>query len=271
MRPDVNKPVENPKLSSLFLELKSADDSRRPQIREAIAEEIALNAYLLAIIHMDESNSVHKDDGTFELKKGATIEFEMLKAGDTFFMPVFTDWNELLKCEEYQKRYKEYSLQTLIVSFDDMAAITAGQKGIAVNPYSDNFVIGPKDLVHMKEHKDMVTKGSAEMTITEDTKVLIGDPANYPTEMVEAIKKYAKKNKAIKAIWLKLMTRGDEQSHLAIVDFVGDRNAVFGGIAGAARPYFNGMYLDMVPYADSFGQQAATGEPFYRRKKGLFG
>jgi len=271
MRPDVNKPVENPKLSSLFLELKNADDSRRPQIREAIAEEIALNAYLLAIIHMDESNSVHKDDGTLELKKGATIEFEMLKAGDTFFMPVFTDWNELLKCEEYQKRYKEYSLQTLIVSFDDMAAITAGQKGIAVNPFSDNFAIGPQDVMHIKNHKDLVTKGSTEVTMAKDTTVQIGDPANYPTEMVEAIKKYAKKNKAINAIWLKLMTRDGEQSHLAIVDFVGNRKAVFGVIAEAARPYFNGMYLDMVPYADSFGQQAAKGEPFYRRKKGLFG
>ena len=271
MRPDVNKPVENPKLSSLFLELKSADDSRRPQIREAIAEELALNAYLLAVIHMDENNSVHKDDGTFELKKGATIEFEMLKAGDTFFMPVFTDWNELLKCEEYQKRYKEYSLQTLIVSFDDMAAITAGQKGIAVNPFSDNLAIGPQDVMHIKNHKDLVTKGSTEVTMAEDTTVQIGDPANYPTEMVEAIKKYAKKNKAINAIWLKLMTRDGEQSFLAIVDFVGDRKAVFGGIAEAARPFFNGMYLDMVPYADNFGQQAAKGDPFDKRKKGVFG
>jgi hypothetical protein len=30
------------------------------------------------------------------------------------------------------------------------------------------------------------------------------------------------------------------------------------------------MYLDMVPYHDDFGQRAATGKPFYRRKMGLF-
>ena len=28
--------------------------------------------------------------------------------------------------------------------------------------------------------------------------------------------------------------------------------------------------IDMVPHTDDFGKDAANGEPFYKRKKGLF-
>jgi len=39
-----------------------------------------------------------------------------------------------------------------------------------------------------------------------------------------------------------------------------------------ARPYLSeGMYIDMVPFSDDFGRGTAEGEPFYRRKRGLFG
>ena len=145
------------------------------------------------------------------------------------------------------------------------------EKGIVINPYSDNFVISPQNVIHMKDHKDMVTKGYSEQKVSKDTQVMIGEPAVYPTEMVQSIKEFANKNKAIKAIWLKLMMKDGEQSYLVIVDFKGDQNMVFAGIADAARPYLNGMYIDMVPYADRFGQKAATGQPFYRRKIGLFG
>ena len=51
-----------------------------------------------------------------------------------------------------------------------------------------------------------------------------------------------------------------------VVDFTGDREAVLNGLGNAASPYVpKGFYLDMIPYTDSFGQQAATGEPYYKR------
>jgi len=67
------------------------------------------------------------------------------------------------------------------------------------------------------------------------------------------------------------MVKENEKSYLLIVDFKGDRNSVFSAIANAAIPHIhNGMPVDMVPFTDKFGRDAATGEPFYRRKKGLF-
>ena len=67
------------------------------------------------------------------------------------------------------------------------------------------------------------------------------------------------------------MKKEGEESYLVIVDFHGNPDPVFKGIGDAASPFLpKGMYIDMVPYAVPYGKRAATGEPMYRRKKGLF-
>lgn len=56
------------------------------------------------------------------------------------------------------------------------------------------------------------------------------------------------------------------------MDFQGEKEVVFGAIAAAAKPYLKEMYLDMVPLEMEFGQSVVQNvEPFYQRKKGLFG
>ena len=98
----------------------------------------------------------------------------------------------------------------------------------------------------------------------------IGDPAEYTVEMAEAIKRYAEKNKGIRAIWLKLMIKEGEKSYLLIVD-ADDAPAFFNGIGEAAKSHIGkGMFLDMVPYNSEFGRKAAAGKPFYKRSKGIF-
>jgi len=265
---DVNKPVENPELSALLKQLKDADEAKRNELREKIAEELAMKSHLLAIVRIDDQNVERKEDGTAVFKKDSKLSFVMLQdQGGRTYLPVYTDWTEIGKNE----KFKDQPVNTFILSFDDMAAITAGKAGIAVNPYSDNFVITAENVVHMKQHKDSIVKGYSENVVKETMKVQIGEPADYPHEMVESIRKYAKTNKDIEAIWLKLMVKENEKSYLLIVDFKGDRNSVFSAIANAAIPHIhNGMPVDMVPLTDKFGRDAATGEPFYRRKKGLF-
>ena len=94
----------------------------------------------------------------------------------------------------------------------------------------------------------------------------LGEPREYPKEMVEAISAYAKDVSAIKAIWLKLMIKEGEQSFLLIVDAEGDVRSLFQGIANVAVKHLpKGMYIDMVPANEEFGKSAATGEPFYER------
>ncbi len=265
---DVNKPLENPNLSALLKKFNNCDDSKRQEQQEKIAEELAMNANLLAMVNLDEAKIEHKDDHTEAFKKGSYVSFAMFQAANEIaYLAVFTDWNEIYKNEEM----KNTKVNTFILSFDDMAAITAGKAGIVINPFSDNFIITPENVVHIKQHKDNITRGYSEHVVEKETPVKIGEPSDYPTEMVEAIRSYAKTNKNIKSIWLKLMIKDNEQSYLLILDFKGDANTVFSAISRAATPHIhNGLPIDMVPFASEFGKNSAIGKPFYRRKKGLF-
>ena len=267
MQPDVNKPIENPKLKALINDLRNADSAHFAAANEAIAEEIAMNAYLLAVINMDRSGIESNNDGTATIKKGTVLSFEYLTDGTgRAFLPVFTDWDELRKWDKYHDAF----VQTLILSFDDMCAITAGKSGIVVNPFSDNYVISAENVLSMKHHKDILTKGFSKEVIKKDTKVQIGVPAEYPTQMATAIKRYAEKYRGIRAIWLKLMIKEGEKSYLLIVD-ADDASTFFNGIGEATKSYLKkGMFLDMVPYDSEFGRKAATGKPIYKRSKGIF-
>ena len=159
----------------------------------------------------------------------------------------------------------------MILPFDQMAFYAEGGKGIVVNPFTDNFIISPENLARMKQRREEAEKGFYAQKITKETTVRIGDPANDPTELKAALSRYAVQTKSIKAMWLKLMEREGELSYLVVVDLEGDMNAAFKGIGDAAAPYLqHGMYVDMVPYDRDFGRRAAAGEPFYRKKKGLF-
>lgn len=87
--------------------------------------------------------------------------------------------------------------------------------------------------------------------------------------MVKAMIHFMKTQKAIKKAFLRKMIKDDEMSYLVIVDFIGDKETIFKGIADAALPYLNGMYLDLHE-ADKWAMDICKDvKPFY--KKGLLG
>lgn len=262
---DVNKPVENPKLSALLEQRRNTPPSQHASINNAVAEEIALHAKLLAVITLDPDAVELHEDGKAVIKKDTQLTFAMFTdPKGNAFMPVFTDWPSLYAGEVY----KDGNVQTLVVGFDDIYAITGGHAGAVINPFTDNFVITSRNLTQMKQQRDIVLNGVSKQVIQKDTTVQIGEPKEYPHEMVNAVKAYAEKNKEINAIWLKLMIKEGEQSYLLIVDHSGNADEIFKGIADAAVPHIhNGMYVDMLGYDNQSGRNAARGEPFYRKKK----
>lgn len=263
--PDVNTPVENPKLTELLAKYREADNAEASALKKQIIEEIATNAWLLLVFEMDDTDMTDNGNGTCTFNEGGIMSIPMFDATDgaDAYIPVYTDWPELQKGPQYIGN----QTKTLIVSFDDLAAIAGIDKGITVNPYSDPFVITPQDVLRMKIQKGYLITGSTTKTAQKDTKVTLADPGELAAEMAEAAVQYAQGNPDISAFWLKLMTSEEEQSLLMVIDFTGDQETVFSGIADAATPFLpEGYYLDMISCDDSFGQQAATGEPYYKRQ-----
>ena len=62
MQPDINQPIENPKLKDLISDLRKADNAHFAAVNEAIAEEIAMNAFMLAVINTDGAGIENNND-----------------------------------------------------------------------------------------------------------------------------------------------------------------------------------------------------------------
>ena len=111
---------------------------------------------------------------------------------------------------------------------------------------------------------------SNPITVEKTTQVLIGEPADYPHGLVEAVRTLLKTMREVKKAWLLFMQKDGEQSFLIVVDFQGDHRKIFDAIGQAATSHLKpGQFIDMVPFGDGFGRNAVKNhKPFY--KKGLF-
>lgn len=267
---DVNKPVTNPDLVKA-LELMREENTPGNQSR--VLNEV-MRAHFLAPVTITPVPKAEGEDGKAVLKEKTTIQFALLTdSGGQAFFPAFTDWEELGKWSREENR------QTLILTFDDYAAMIldeeATAQGFVINPYGDSLPLNRSFVESLRDQKAQKMQQGSEgegrvqpIMIEKDTTVQLGQPSEYPKELVQALCAHFKKRKAVSAAYLQLMIRNGERSYLVVVDFKGERRAVFDEIAAVATPHLNGMYIDLIPLDSEFGQSAVQGvEPFYKKKK----
>jgi hypothetical protein len=248
---DVNQPVTNPELVKSineFLKEKSAENEF------FLIQEITKANFITPIIFQGEI-----EDGV--LKKDSIMSFKLItNSSDESFHLAFTDWEELGKWSKEPE-------QTLISTYDDlkhMVLKSDGIKGFVINPFNQNFVITPEIMEYFSRRK-------SEIVIKENTKIMLGQPANYPHEMVNALSNFFQKNKGIESAYMFLAHKeGDLKPNLLfIIDFSGDKDVLFPRIAAVAQDFLGkDEYIDMIPLNSSFGKDAIKDStPFYKRKK----
>ena len=136
-------------------------------------------------------------------------------------------------------------------------------KGFVINPFGQNIIITPELMQYFSSRK-------SEVVIQKDTKVMLGQPANYPHDMVNALSSFFKKHKEVKSAYLFLIHKeGEEKPNLLLViDFTGDKAILFPKIAAIAQSYLNkGEYIEIVPRDCEFGMDATKdATPFYKKK-----
>lgn len=262
-RPDVNQPVENRRLKAL---LEKWRDNGTEENTSNVLEEIVLRAWFLSVFESSEEPR-HESGEKAVFEKDTVLSFPMLSGADgKMFHPVFTDWEELGRWQGLAT-----PLKTLILSFDDFHAMISKREdvaGVVVNPFGVSFSIPRERMSSLKERKELAKTGATSIVVEKETPVKLGTPKVYPDRIVRAISEHLRQHPEVSRVWLRLMIREKEQSFLLVVDFAGEAQEVFGGIADAARPFLNEMFLDMVPLDSSFGQQATEGvEAFYKRGK----
>ncbi|HOL10790.1 MAG TPA: enhanced serine sensitivity protein SseB C-terminal domain-containing protein [Bacillota bacterium] len=181
-------------------------------------------------------------------------------AANDAFLLAFTDWDELVKWSTEKE-------ETLICTYDDLKTMVLNDpdqiKGFVINPFGQNVVITP-ELIHY------IAQRTSEIVIEKDTQILLGQPAEYPQEMVNALSVFFREEKPeVESAYLFLAHKeGDEKPNLLlIIDFKGEQSSVFPQIAAVANRYLaEDEYIDLVAFDCDFGRDATKdATPFYRR------
>lgn len=252
---NVNEPVENPKLVDAINTLITESNNLNENVFISELE----NAHFLTPMRFDGKI----ENGV--VKKNSTMSLHLItdKNEKSYFM-AFTDWDELRKWN------KEY-VETLILTYRDLAEMITQDKvnvcGFTINPLGQNIII-TNDIVAYFQNK------RTQITIEEEEKVLIGEPATYPSDMIESLKKLFEKTKTISSAFLVyIFYENKNQGNLLLIIDSASSREIFPVIGSHAQGFLSeGEYIDIVELDSEFGRKASKDfKPFYKRKKfGLF-
>ena len=257
---DLNQPVTNPALKRALEEMHR--ENTRPNQERALDE--LLQAQLLSPVTITPPPP--KGDGKTgqtRLDQNTKIQFSLLTTQDgRSFFPAFTDWEELRKLSQ------EPQQQTLVLGFADYAAMIlrdSAAAGLAVNPFGDSLTMERPMVEYLERRRRELEEGLRPEKIEKDTRVMVGEPAQFPQALADAVRERAAALPEVARIWLRLMVREGQESYLLVVDHTGSEGQLFAALAQAARPYVGDMGVDLVPYDSGLGRSAAQGQPFYQR------
>lgn len=242
---DMEKSYDDFRLKMFLNEMK---ENRTDSITNMVIEELVMRAqFVTPILKADDKTSIPM----------------LISSDEKQFYPIFTSNDEFKEWGEVQ------GLTLVTLTFDDYAELVEKNEeaaGVVVNPYSDNLIIGRASVESFRTRKDLMTKGVAKHKVSKDTNVKLGEPKEYPAELVEALVRFLPEMEVVNRVWLRQMLKNNVPSLLLVVDHTGINEEVFPKMAEVARPYLKKTYIDMVDYREEFGKKATEKvEPFYKK------
>jgi len=213
------------------------------------------------LIVLTNSNS-DSEQGTKILEEDTTVQFLTFDSGQ---IPIFSSTNRI-----FDKGVVKEQVSYMGIKGQDLFEMTKGANFI-LNPYSD---YGKELTSHEIESllNGSIFEHSKEVVIEEETQVLIGQPAKYPTELVNALSKYFKNKKSVKAAYVAAikMDKSESLPHLIIaIDTEGSMSSITNEAGSIAEQYIEkDEIIDFLQIdrnggiSDYFLNQG----PFYKRK-----
>lgn len=220
-----------------IFDLASKDIAYRPLFYRTILEK-----ELYILIYPNKSLS----SGNFVTDQRTTLQVRKLADGK---VPVFTSIDKIFDNGVIKEQVNYVAMQGKVI-FDMFKEPPI----ILLNPYSrpsKEFL--PDEIIKLRNGE--LFKLDEEHTIKAGVNISLGIPANYPTELVETLKKYCDTRAEIKAAYLGLMhySSSNEAPHLVIgVDLTNNVKDIFGEVAETIRIYIpKGEPVDMINVSHS--------------------
>ena len=167
----------------IALRRSSSEAAYRPEFYNKLLSE---NVFILT-----DGSSL--DNGAQTLEQGSQVSILKLTDGR---IPVFTAKERI-----FDKNVIKEKVTYLAMKGEDLFNLAKGASFI-LNPYSDyGKELFPAEVERLLN--GTILEGRHEqITITKNTDVLIGQPANYPTEIVNSLTKLFEDRPAVKAAYL---------------------------------------------------------------------
>ncbi|TCP52599.1 type III secretion system (T3SS) SseB-like protein [Tumebacillus sp. BK434] len=272
--PEINIPVTNPELQHAMIRFFQTMSSRSQyegkqqhlyQLEGIMIEEILNGNYLIPMKVIEDEPSAPDEDGVKTLQQGATLQFACLDGQDqTTWLPVFTDW------VEFEKAYDKTQWSGNVATYADMVALSERMDGAVINSRGISFQINANNKQRIEEFRRQQEAPRAasvqEHVVPQSTKIVLGEPAQVPAELIRDVTRYMKQQKRIKKAYLLQMSKDAETGYLIAVEAEGRPEELFNGIAETAEPHLQGVPLDLTGMTDWVLDAVKEIQPFYRKK-----
>lgn len=242
------------------LRLAANEPAYRPEFSALLLES--------TIYVLGDTGSPALDEETVNLEAGSNISIQNWEREDgTPVIPFFTSLEMLQKSIEEDNSYLALPARALF-------EMTLGAT-LFLNPRSDygkEFI--PEEVQHLLSVG--LSQEPSQRIVEKETKVLLGQPSNYPSKMIDSLTQILSKHKNVNKAYLALMhdTSVDEKPHLVIgIEVDGDYELVMreaGNVAGDTAPDGEPVDLYRVEPNDTGLSDYFIHEtkPFYERKWG---
>lgn len=159
-------------------------------------------------------------EGVQTLQENTNVNIATLADGK---IPVFTSTSKI-----FDKGIIKKEVPFLEMKGEDLFNLAIGATFI-LNPYSDyGKELLPNEIESLLKGT-ILTDSHKQITIQQETKVQIGQPANYPTEIVKSLKKLFQERSNVKAAylgWIFNPSSGEPPHLIFALDIEGDRQNI---------------------------------------------
>lgn len=257
--------ISNPELLTAISEMQ--ENNNKDTVNQMISQVMKAKFLTPAKVSPPE-NIARSHNGKTIMQQQSQVQFKLIQNGEgEQYFPAFTDEEQMNKWSGAKD-----AEQCMTLTFDDYAHLLTDPnspvRGFVINPFGQSVAFPKNMVINLKTQKTELENGLVRQDFNKDEKVQLGEPDEYPVDMMAAIIGVLQEIDSVNAAYLRLFKKESDEkpSYLVIVDFEGDMNKIFSVIAKAANPHLNGMPLSMMPYSLEFAQKAVKGvEPFYQK------
>jgi hypothetical protein len=200
--------------------------------------------------------------GTYVAQEGETLSIKGINVEGRKLIPVFTSERRLRQYIQTQDNLAQLNGRVLF------AMIAAQNNGIVLNPassYGKEFTA---------QEVDSLVNGSIfeprQQIITQETKVLVGMPKEYPTKVVDSLSSYFQGKPEVKKAYVAQIHMPDsgEPPHLIFsIQVDGDFQPIASDLSVIMQSTLEtGQFADLVQFGQgSLDDFFKTQEPFFKR------